>query len=390
MPQHRKRMLRLERLEERSMFAVAYMGNGLLGVTGTKGDDSIHVSKQGSDFRVVDNGVTSIFSANWVAIRGRQGDDNITVDDNVPCWIDGGKGNDFLQGGAANDVVFGGAGDDTILGGSGDDQLFGGSGNDTINGELGADQAAGGRGNDVIHGDDGGDELFGEAGNDEIYGELGTDICDGGSGNDHLEGGDLGDTLFGGDGVDVLLGGDDADYLSGGAGNDQCLGGLGDDTIKGGTGNDLIDGEAGDNLLDPDKDTNAPLNGVMLDLDKHLIWFHRGLAPGTQVSVAYVESLENGILVRTLSVESIYTLGTYGPHDIVIDGQNVGQLTLQYNGIGVVSFSTNPGNGQLPFPANFPDAGPKSKVEVGPLRLSEVASVYPESFAPPKLPKNFI
>ena len=58
----RKTILDFEALEDRSMFAVAYLGNGLLNVTGTKGNDTIHVSLQGSDFCVVDNGVTSVFA----------------------------------------------------------------------------------------------------------------------------------------------------------------------------------------------------------------------------------------------------------------------------------------------------------------------------------------
>jgi Ca2+-binding RTX toxin-like protein len=389
MVQARKKILGLEALEDRSMFAVAYLGNGLLKVTGTKGNDTIHVSLQGSDFRVVDNGVTSVLSANWVAITGGGGDDNITVDDNVPCWINGGKGNDTLQGGSGSDVIFGGDGNDTIHGGAGDDKLFGGRGDDVIYAELGGDQAAGGSGNDIIYGGDGGDELFGQAGNDEIYGELGTDICDGGSGNDHLEGGALSDALYGGKGIDFLLGGDDRDYLTGGAGDDTFLGGAGDDTIKGGTGNDVIDGEAGNNLLDPDKDTNVPSNGIIVDLDKDITWFHRGPASGLAVSVTYRQSNENGILTTRLNVSSIYSLTGPGPFDIVVNGHTIGQLQTQ-NGIGITRFSTNPSGIELPFPVDFPESGPGLKIQVGTVYLSEVFMEYSQSFAAPELPKNFI
>jgi Ca2+-binding RTX toxin-like protein len=387
----RTTVLDFEALEERSMFAVAYLGNGMLYVTGTNGDDTIHVSLQGSDFQVIDNGVTSVFSADWVAITALRGDDTITVDDNVPCWINGGKGNDTLRGGSGSDVIFGGNGKDTIYGGAGEDKLFGGRGKDIIYGELGSDQAAGGSGNDIIYGGDDRDTLFGEAGNDKLYGELGADSCDGGSGNDRLEGGALNDWLYGGNGIDFLLGGEDDDYLIGEAGRDSCYGGGGNDAIKGGAGKDVIDGETGNNMLDPDQGFDFASNGIIVDLDKDISWLRRysPVSSSSAVTVTYKQSNENGILTTKLYVSSVYTLPGDGPYDIVVNGHTIGQLQTD-RGVGGIIFSTHPSVGELPFPVDFPESQKDLMIQVGPFLLSEIHLHYSQSLIVPQLPTNFM
>ncbi len=283
----------------------------VLAVGGTAGRDQIEfvLNSDGSriDAKLNDSVLGNFATAEVSRIEAYGGnqDDIIYVGDtiNIPAFLDGGAGNDFIYGGAKddtifggtgrdfivagagndwvdagddNDLVFGGDGDDTIFAGSRDDLIFAGSGNDkvdagsgddVVNGESGDDDLDGGFGNDFIYGGagndrlrggDGNDRIFagegndvvdGGAGNDRIYGQDGADILNGDAGDDVIDGGDDNDTISGGTGNDTLSGDDGNDKLYGNAGNDRLDGGAGDDTLVGGAGNDKLKGGAGKNIL---------------------------------------------------------------------------------------------------------------------------------------------
>ncbi len=75
------------------------------------------------------NGIVNDFDRNlWqeLNISVGEGDDQIVLSPevNLPTWIDGGEGNDFLVGGSGNDTMDGGLGNDTISGGPGNDHIY--------------------------------------------------------------------------------------------------------------------------------------------------------------------------------------------------------------------------------------------------------------------------
>ncbi len=91
-------------------------------------------------------------SYNSLLVRGRRGNDLITVDASVSlrATLLGMKGNDTIQGGSGNDSLSGGAGDDSLFGGAGNDTLDGGAGNDTLDGGAGTDSCIGGPGTNTF------------------------------------------------------------------------------------------------------------------------------------------------------------------------------------------------------------------------------------------------
>jgi hypothetical protein len=93
-------------------------------------------------------------------VRGRDGNDTLTVGEAVPISVFGfgGGGFDDLSGGANADKLVGGEGDDDLLGNDGSDFLYGGNGDDRLRGEDG---------NDVLRGGPGTDLLFGGTGRDD-------------------------------------------------------------------------------------------------------------------------------------------------------------------------------------------------------------------------------
>ncbi|NJK73700.1 MAG: calcium-binding protein [Microcoleus sp. SU_5_6] len=94
-----------------------------------------------------------------------------------------------VSGLGGNDTIQGSPIADRIFGNRGADRLFGQEGADTIRGGSGSDELAGGIGNDSLAGDRGGDWLRGGAGDDELQGGPGDDVLIGGSGRDRLLGG---------------------------------------------------------------------------------------------------------------------------------------------------------------------------------------------------------
>jgi Ca2+-binding RTX toxin-like protein len=208
---------------------------GNITLTGTAGDDAIHVHEHRGFLGLSADGVTVEDGkghshdylgedANHLSIHGGNGRDFISVDpqvrNNLHLYGDG--GNDRIEGGAGNDIIYGGAGRDYIDGREGNDTLFGEAGNDYLYGGRGNDAIEGGDGNDYLEGGKGNDFLHGNAGNDVVSGGRDDDWAFGDVGNDVLYGGSGTDQIFGGDGNDHVRA-EKADFVDGGAGKNSTL-----------------------------------------------------------------------------------------------------------------------------------------------------------------------
>ena len=194
-------------------------------VDGSDKNDVISVKNGANGGLLVDvNGkVTKVSAADAdrLVIRGKGGDDSVTVDPSVKSGV-------RIEGGAGNDTITGGNGNDTITGGNGNDKIDGGDGNDVLHGNGGDDQIQGGKGRDIIHG------------------HRGNDALDGGDGQDYVDGGADNDKVLGGNGNDTLIGGKGDDTVDGGKGNDVIAGSSGSDTLIGGEGKNTFYHEASD------------------------------------------------------------------------------------------------------------------------------------------------
>jgi Ca2+-binding RTX toxin-like protein len=285
---------------------------GLFTVDGTGVSDVISLSLSNGVLLVRVNKSVQTFDAEAnakitsIIINGLNGNDVITIADNMPAVaINGGAGSDTIYGSAKGDSITGGGGNDLIFGRSGGDVLRGGDGKDTIYGQGGTDRIYGEAGNDAIDGGVQGDRLFGGGNSDTIvggteddflYGENGNDVLSGAGGKDRMDGGSGADAFYGGEGNDsadyskagagvvasidgspddgvpgegdniidaeniigssfgdALVGSDLPNSLIGGAGNDTIDGAGGNDTLEGNNGNDILSGGGGiDSLLGAD------------------------------------------------------------------------------------------------------------------------------------------
>lgn len=189
-------------------------------ITGTGGNDFIHVPGQG--------GTAPGF--NDMPVATDSGD-----------TIDGAAGNDRIVAGAGADTITGGIGDDTIDGGAGDDLLLGDGGADSLIGGAGFDTlsyAASAAGISIdtgfapgSGGDAQGDIILNSASIERFIGSGFDDhiaaiarVVDGGDGNDVLAAKLADMTLIGGAGDDTLNGNGLATIFIGGAGADLIIG----------------------------------------------------------------------------------------------------------------------------------------------------------------------
>ncbi|HEX4793634.1 MAG TPA: hypothetical protein VH370_07585 [Humisphaera sp.] len=219
-----------------------------LTVSGTNGNDTINVSRNGSNILVNINGksygsfAVGSFPTKTPTIRvlGLAGNDTIAVHaGNIAAILYGGAGNDLLTGGEGPNTLFGGAGNDDLRPGTGpSNDIYGG---DTTSSALdGLDlvdysqrthgmeihldglrdsgmsgehdlispsiqRVYGSQGNDIIFGNPNGvkDALYGLGGNDVIYAGTAPNALYGGTGNDILFSRDnVADYLDGGPGID--------------------------------------------------------------------------------------------------------------------------------------------------------------------------------------------
>jgi len=294
-PKAQRRLMRVEGLEARNLMAVGWsITNGDLYISGSNGNDTVVVSKDGSDFVLKDtyaanskpgvaskghalvNATTRIaateITGGDIVFNGFNGNDNFTNSTFLRLWANGGEGNDVLSGGYGADSLQGGIGDDVLRGNGGNDFLDGGFGSDVLYGDAGNDtiqcgpdfaynQAFGGLGNDTITGGYGIDSLHGDAGDDTLDGSYGQDLLYGGNGKDilragndsefnYLDGGAGDDKLYGSYGNDEMHGGAGTDSLYGYAGNDTLDGGTGRDSLHGGDGDDSLNGGGDDDVVD--------------------------------------------------------------------------------------------------------------------------------------------
>lgn len=111
--------------------------NGQLALTGTAGNDTVSVTKDGTGQVVITNNgtpyaVTGTVSS--IVINGGDGNDTLKVSTafTIPATLIGGAGNDTVRGGNGADVLIGDAGDDTLIGRNGRDLVIGGLGADLL------------------------------------------------------------------------------------------------------------------------------------------------------------------------------------------------------------------------------------------------------------------
>lgn len=162
-------------------------GQTMLLIRGTSSSDTISVAKSGSGY-VVTRGKSKspvLAATSRIVISGLAGNDKISISSSVtlPCFIDGGDGNDTVKGGGGHNEILGGDGNDSLTGYGADDLIRGGRGDDTIVGNAGANL------------------LFGDEGNDKITGQ---GVLVGGDGDDKLTDSQTRSVLIGGLGKDVL------------------------------------------------------------------------------------------------------------------------------------------------------------------------------------------
>ncbi|MEQ8787933.1 MAG: FG-GAP-like repeat-containing protein [Pirellulaceae bacterium] len=123
--------------------------DGMLTITGTDRNDDLHVSESDGDLVVSGVGYrVAKDSVQHIEIHGGAGDDDITIETDIPAAIYGEAGDDSLQGGDADDLLDGGEGDDVLYGGAGRNLLRGGLGEDTLVGRADLDSFDGGDGLD--------------------------------------------------------------------------------------------------------------------------------------------------------------------------------------------------------------------------------------------------
>lgn len=175
------------------------LGQRLIYINGTSGNDTISVAKTNLGFTVRMNNKVSpnLDATSRILVYGGDGHDKITLPASISisAIVDGGKGNDSIWGGNGADVLRGGDGNDVIYARGGSDIVYGGKGNDTIIGDAKSHL------------------MFGEDDNDKITGH---GVLVGGAGSD---------TLVATGSRNVLIGGVDADQLTAALGGDLLIGG---------------------------------------------------------------------------------------------------------------------------------------------------------------------
>lgn len=107
-------------------------------VTGTSGNDTIIVNRQGNSGAVqvkLNGNILGTFKpTGHIMVYALGGDDDVQVAGSISqsAWLYGGAGHDRLKGGNGDDVLFGEAGNDLLTGGSDRDLLNGGAGEERI------------------------------------------------------------------------------------------------------------------------------------------------------------------------------------------------------------------------------------------------------------------
>ncbi|MES2677610.1 MAG: calcium-binding protein, partial [Pseudomonadota bacterium] len=164
--------------------------------------DDIYFSRDGNDLTIkFHNSLSdSITIKNQFQYEGNRvetlqfdnGDDSISLNNELVFIYNGTDGNDFIYSSDGNDLINSGGGDDQIYAAAGDDIINSGAGNDAINA---------GEGNDNINAGAGDDNINPGSGDDIINAGKGDDIIGQGNGN-------YGDDTYiyqAGDGKDTII-----------------------------------------------------------------------------------------------------------------------------------------------------------------------------------------
>jgi serralysin len=163
------------------------------------------------------------------------GDDRI-VTSNMPDFLMGFQGNDYIRANGGNDV---------LLGAQGHDRLYGGNGADTLNGGSASDLMDGGNGNDRYIVDNANDRIIEAAdhGYDSIFSSVSRTL---GANIEAMYMTGVDATWAIGNGLDNMINGNNANNaVAGGAGSDWLWGQGGDDRVVGGVGEDHVWGGDG-------------------------------------------------------------------------------------------------------------------------------------------------
>ncbi len=245
-------------LENRVLFALTYISDGVLRIVGTDVIDTVEFALNGKDVQVVVDGTEALTfnvdTVRQISYHGRGGNDVLVIG-RVPirAYIDGGEGNDALSASHAPMV-------DSIIGGAGNDYLWGGGGNDYLAGNDGGDAIMGGDGDDTLFiRSDGTDDdsVSGGAGYDTVdavHYPMGVTLAMGDATASPLT---VFDTIY--NDVECLRGtayDDNISVISGrpvtvflGKGRDIFTGGSGADTVYGQASQDEIFGAGGDDVF---------------------------------------------------------------------------------------------------------------------------------------------
>src|SRR5688572_25429703 len=156
-----------EHLERRILMAAVptpTLEAGVLNIRGTRGIDTVIVSRTETGVDVAMNGkVNSFTGVTSITASLLGGHDSLSVNETeelplgVGLTVDGGAGNDSLAGSLGNDHLLGGKGTgrDNLFGGGGNDTLDGGEGDDRLMGDAGDDRLLPGGGKNLYNGGDG-------------------------------------------------------------------------------------------------------------------------------------------------------------------------------------------------------------------------------------------
>jgi Ca2+-binding RTX toxin-like protein len=208
-------------------------GTDTLRVSGTAGNDTIHVAVNGAGVVTAIEGMSPTSIESYI-VDGGSGTDTLdytgtTAGVTVNLATPSAPGFTSVAG---IENVTGGSGNDTLTGNSGVNVLTGGVGNDTLDGGAGADTMIGGLGNDIYTVDDAGDvvtEALNE-GTDTVQASasftLGANVENltlTGAANINGTGNTLANTITGNAGNNVIDGGAGADTMIGGTGNDTYI-----------------------------------------------------------------------------------------------------------------------------------------------------------------------
>ena len=159
----------LHTAETKALITGAGVHGRELSVVGTHGEDQIQISPEGNrrvklqaDF-LHDDLVLDISGVTEIIVFGCDDRDQIQIslDRDLPSWVDGGPGDDQIQVDQGDNFIVGGAGDDDIQTKDGDDIVLGGPGEDSIQTDQGRDILVGGDGIDDLDAGDHDDLLVG-------------------------------------------------------------------------------------------------------------------------------------------------------------------------------------------------------------------------------------